>query len=179
MNTKEKIAYLSGLMAGYGYGEDTKEGKVFGAIVDVLGSIADELNELEAEIEELDDFVDDLADDIDDLDDRLEHLSQNSDNDDEDILYDIQCPECGHVTDFDPEQLWETDDLHEFELVCENCGTIIFSGAEFFADDDDDEDDLDDEDKKVQFSLFTQSLVFDDDDDDDDDLDVDDDESPF
>ena len=145
MEIKAKVSYLAGLLDGMNYDEDTNEGKLFYAILDVLEEIADEVDDLADSVEELEEFVEALDEDLDDLEDFLE--MDDDDEDDNDELIDIECAACGFMNSFDPAIIWETGggaDVH-----CTNCGAVIFAGGDFDFDDDDfdfDEDDEDDDD---------------------------------
>ena len=55
MSVSEQVAYLRGLMDGLEIDEDSKEGKLFAAIVDTLDDIATELSDMEEEMEDLND----------------------------------------------------------------------------------------------------------------------------
>ncbi len=134
----EKAAYLKGLAEGLDIKNDTKEGKLLNAIVEVLDEIAlevddmviiqedmqgqlddvdNDLSDLEDAFYELDDDLDDLEDDFDDWDDL-----DDEDYDEEDAEeYSFGCPKCGDVIYFNPELV---DDDVKF-IVCPNCGTKI------------------------------------------------------
>lgn len=135
MNAKEKVAYLSGLIDGVEYDKSSKEGKIFDAILDALEEITDEMELMEEDIDDLEEFVEALDEDLDDIEEFLE----SDDDDDDDELITLTCPSCGRMNSFDPEILWESDD--DVEVICPNCGTVLFSGDQFGEDEDDDEDD--------------------------------------
>ncbi|MDR0469269.1 MAG: hypothetical protein LBH09_04780 [Peptococcaceae bacterium] len=144
MNIKEKVAYLSGLMDGLEFDRNTKEGKVFDAILDVLDEIADEMDIMEEELDDLRDFVEALDEDMEELEDFLD-LDEDDDDEDDDVgdqRLRLKCPECGHVNLFDPEVIWTAED--DVEILCSNCEAVIFSSDEFAEDFDDDDDDDDD-----------------------------------
>ena len=83
MRIKEKVAYLSGLLDGIEYEKDSKEGKVFDAILDVLDEIADEIDNMADSVDDLEDFVEALDEDVDDLEELL-GLDDDDDDDDDD-----------------------------------------------------------------------------------------------
>lgn len=81
MNTSEKVAYLKGLAEGLGLGNESKEEKLIGAIIDTLECIA-------RDIEELEEVDFDLGEELDAISDDLSAL--------EEIIYDDDCCCGGH-----------------------------------------------------------------------------------
>jgi len=157
MSMQEKVAYLKGLSEGLGLDSESKEGKLFSAIIDTLSAMAEEIEELSENAldigEELDAISDDLADveeflfdddysdsDFDDFDDD----DDDEDDDDyesaqcdcafcsgDDFSFQVKCPSCGAEID-----------IHEPDLVsgsatCSACGEEL----ELEFDDVDDEED--------------------------------------
>ena len=99
---EKKITYLRGLCDGSGYPQDSKEGKIFHAMLDVLDDIAFMLEN----------YIDDDIDDIMDDEDEAEYL------------YSFICPECGEEIQVDDETM-----ENEEELICSKCGNIIPVGT--------------------------------------------------
>ena len=159
MSTKEKVAYLKGLAEGLGLDTESKEGKLFSAIIDTLTVMAEELEELNENAldigEELDAISSDLADveefifddDLDDDDDYDFDIFGDDDDDDDDdecgcaycsgegFSYKVACPACS------AEMELTEDDLIRGTAKCADCGEELefdFDGEE----DDDDEEDL-------------------------------------
>ena len=99
---EKKITYLRGLCDGSGYPPDSKEGKIFHAMLDVLDDIAFMLEN----------YIDDDIDDIMDDEDEAEYL------------YSFICPECGEEIQVDDETM-----ENEEELICSKCGNIIPVGT--------------------------------------------------
>ncbi len=64
MTTPEKVAYLKGLAEGLGLGKETKEDKLFNAIIDILGSVASDLEDLEETTMDLGEELDAISDDL-------------------------------------------------------------------------------------------------------------------
>lgn len=135
MTLSEKAAYLKGLMEGMKLKTDEGEGKMISAIVDLLGdmaesvtdieettiAISDELDEIEDDLDAIEDYLmDDLDEDDEDDDDDLEYV----DDDDEDFrfsneTYEVTCPKCGKVTEFDEETLLSGSS------TCPSCGETL------------------------------------------------------
>lgn len=100
LNIIRKIAYLRGLCEGSGFGEDTKEGKIFSGILDVLDDIVDKIDEYQ--------FLENFDGKNDEADDKAEYS------------YAFICPNCGQEIEVD-EDIIENEE----ELVCPSCGNII------------------------------------------------------
>lgn len=144
---KEKIAYLQGLAEGINLDKESKEGKLFTAVVDVLDEIALAIeginlnqNEVESYLEALDEDLGDLEDDI--YGEDGEYIFADNDEDDvdyeEDDGYDdecddeecdcdsyveVACPHCLSVINFESSILEDGDTL---EITCPNCDEVIF-----------------------------------------------------
>ena len=149
MTISEKSAYLKGLMDGLKLNTESDEGKMIGAIVDLLEdvtkkltdvedttiAICDELDEIEEDLDAIEDYILDEEDedyedeDFDDFDDEEydddEDYEEGFDFGDEDsTIYEVECA-CGEVIDFDEET------LEKGSIVCPNCGeTLEFSTEE-------------------------------------------------
>ena len=67
----EKVAYLQGLAEGLDIKEDSKEGKLMLAIIDVLDELADSLEELQEAHDELCEFVEDMDEDLTEVEEEL------------------------------------------------------------------------------------------------------------
>ena len=117
MGISEKVAYLKGLMEGLNIDEQTNEGKLFTAIVDVLDEIALEIEDLTDEVMELGDGLDVVSDDLSDVEDIVYDDDDDDDDDDEDEeeeCYATTCPECEEEIYFDDTV------LEDGALLCPN-----------------------------------------------------------
>ena len=122
MGISEKVAYLKGLMEGLNIDEQTNEGKLFTAIVDVLDEIALEIEDLTDEVMELGDGLDVVSDDLSDVEDIVYDDDDDDDDDDEDEeaeCYATTCPECEEEIYFDDTV------LEDGALLCPNCGAKL------------------------------------------------------
>ena len=122
MGISEKVAYLKGLMEGLNIDEQTNEGKLFTAIVDVLDEIALEIEDLTDEVMELGDGLDVVRDDLSDVEDIVYDDDDDDDDDDEDEeeeCYATTCPECEEEIYFDDTV------LEDGALLCPNCGAKL------------------------------------------------------
>ena len=128
MGITEKVAYLKGLADGLDLEKDSKEGKLFAAIIDVLDDMAleiEDMQELQMELSEGLDAVSDDLEDIEDIvyeeweeddDDYEEEDEEDEEEEDSEDCYATTCPTCEEEIFFD-----ETI-LEEGEVICPNCG---------------------------------------------------------
>ena len=143
MTISEKAAYLKGVMDGLSMNQETDEGKMSAAIVDLLGdlsrkvtdiedttiAISDELDEIEEDLDAIEDFIMDEEEDDEDWDDE-DYDEEGFDYGDEDTtIYEVECA-CGEVIAFDE------DVLEEGSMICPNCGETL----EFTFEEDEDEE---------------------------------------
>ncbi len=126
MDICEKIAYIKGLAEGLDLSNDTKEGKILNAIIDLLGDITEEICDIE-------DGCDELMEQLDEVDEDLASLEEyvfEDDDDDcdcdcddccdcDDEIYEIECPACNDVIYLDGDMLAEEG------MTCPNCGTEL------------------------------------------------------
>ena len=159
MTITEKTAYLKGLADGLGVDPESKEGKLWAALNDVLTDIAHELESLHetdlGQAEAIDGVADELSYleelcggfDSEDEEDRLfcggcckRTDEEDEENEDEEleydgVIYDATCPVCGEEISFDEET------LEKGFIECPNCGERL----EFDLGGEDDEPRTDDE----------------------------------
>ena len=149
MTIVEKAAYLKGLTEGLGISPDSKEGKLWGALNELLSDMAHEIEDLQASnldfAEALDDisedltYLEELTCDLDMPEDMMdeEGCSGNcssclldcgaEDEDEEDdeelsydgVMYEVTCPVCGEEIAFDE------DTLSEGSTTCPACGETL------------------------------------------------------
>lgn len=118
MNIAEKVAYLRGLLKGLSFDEDSKEAKVFEAIIDTLDEIAMAVTDLEENQGELEELVSIIDEDLGELEDDYYDLDEEEDGDDDfgEEYYEVVCPTCGDTICLDEEM------LDEGEMACPSCG---------------------------------------------------------
>lgn len=122
MGVSEKVAYLKGLAEGLGLDAESKEGKLFAAIIDVLDEMAEEILDLEEEMADIEEGLDAVSDDLSEVEETLYELEDEFDDDDDEDEEDEEecfmttCPACEEEIFFD-----ETV-LEDGEVVCPNCG---------------------------------------------------------
>ena len=64
MTVVEKAAYLKGLAEGLGVTPDSKEGKLWAALNDLLSDMAHEIEDLQESNLDLADIIDDMGEDL-------------------------------------------------------------------------------------------------------------------
>ena len=137
MTLNEKSAYLKGLMDGLSLNTETNEGKMIAAIVELLGditkkvtniedttiAISDELDEIEEDLDAIEDFIMDEEDEWDEEDEEDSWDGWDEDDeegfdfgDEDSTIYEVECPVCGEVINFDEET------LENGAIPCPNCG---------------------------------------------------------
>ncbi len=147
MSYLKKLGYVKGLAEGLSLREDTPEGKVLLAMLDLLEDMAETLHDMEDISRRNGEEVESLSDEVADLDDRLEELEEDisemadgleeffetvlddhdhhHDHDDEDedddaeILYEVKCPACSQEIVLDEEM------LERGSVKCEGCGELL------------------------------------------------------
>ena len=157
MTIVEKAAYLKGLTEGLGISPDSKEGKLWGALNELLSDMAHEIEDLQGSnldfAEALDDisedltYLEELTCDLDMPEDMMDEEGCSGDcssclldcgaededeEDDEElsydgVMYEVTCPVCGEEIAFDE------DTLAEGSTTCPGCGETL----EFDLDSDD------------------------------------------
>ena len=152
MTISEKSAYLKGLMDGLKLNTESDEGKMISAIVDLLGdltrkvtdiedttiAISDELDEIEEDLDAIEDFIMD-EEEYDEFEDGDEDEEWDEDEeyeegfdfgDDDSTIYEVVCPVCDEIVNFDEET------LEKGSIVCPDCGELL----EFSLDEEEDEE---------------------------------------
>ncbi|MBQ9087136.1 MAG: hypothetical protein IJY47_08140 [Clostridia bacterium] len=134
MTLTEKASYLKGMADGMELDQKSKEGKLIGALIDLVSEMAEEIAEMAEDMETLNDYVEELDEDLGgveellyddecdccDEDDELE-CDGNCDCCDEDCelneedYFEVECPSCGDTICFD-------STIDPEELVCPACG---------------------------------------------------------
>ena len=118
MELTNKAAYLRGLMDGLDIDENSKEGKVFKAMADLLKEMAETIEDLAVEVDETVELVDTLDQDLGDVEEIVYDLDDDDDEDDdfEDCEYECVCPTCGDTI------MLDESIVEEGSIDCPNCG---------------------------------------------------------
>lgn len=125
MGISEKLGYVRGLADGLGVKDNTPEGRLMLAIIDLLGDMAGAMVEMGQVVQDLEENVDDLISDVyDDEDDDEEDESHirffpgahDGHEDDADDEGDPRCISCGAPIAITREV------LEEGRVTCPACG---------------------------------------------------------
>ncbi len=162
MTIVEKAAYLKGLTEGLGVEADSKEGKLWGALCELVSDMAHEIEDLQQCNLDYADVLDEIGDELsyleeltcdldmeqwdeddDDYDDNVCHFPSYDDEDEDDdeeleydgVLYDVTCPVCGEEITFDE------DTLDEGSIKCPSCGEELEFDLDGITDEDDKDED--------------------------------------
>ena len=153
MTITEKAAYLKGLAEGLDLDKDSKEGKLFAAIIDLLDEMAEEVTSLDEDIVELAEGLDAVSEDLEDVeeiifgddydeydecdDDECDCCGHHHGDDDGDFEVSVQCPAC------DTEFVVDEDALADGEIECPNCGELLEFEFDGYEDEDEEEENKD------------------------------------
>ncbi len=133
MTIVEKAAYLKGLTDGLGITPETKEGKLWSAVQELLSDMAHEIEDLQSSQLDMADALDELTDEVTLLQDLGEEPESEPDDEDElddldgddedpafdSVLYDVTCPVCGEEITLDE------DMLAQGSIDCPHCGEAL------------------------------------------------------
>ena len=95
----EKIAYLKGLAEGLDITEDTKEGKLFSALIEVMEEMAETMEEIVEEQDDVNEYLDLLDEDLSKVEEEIFGEFEFDDEDDfefdeDDMLDSCACGGC-------------------------------------------------------------------------------------
>lgn len=124
MTLSEKAAYLKGLVDGFKLDETKDETTAIKKIVELLSDVSNAVDDFSALSEEMVDSLDEMDEAIADLEDEVYGDYGDFDDDyddydfadDEDVYYEVTCPNCGEVINL------EEDVLLCGETSCPKCG---------------------------------------------------------
>ena len=140
MTIVEKVAYLKGLTEGLGVEPDSRDGRILGALTDLLSDMARQIEELRAGQDDLSGGLDDLNEGLAMLETYVEDLNGteidwDDEDEDSDNVYDFG----SFHDDEDGEESEEDEDDEEdvdgffYEVTCPNCGEEINFDEEILA----------------------------------------------
>jgi ribosomal protein S27E len=132
MNISEKVAYLKGLAEGMGMNDETREGKLFRVVIDVLEDIALQLEDIEETALDIREELDQVSDGLSELEDEVYDdgkcdcgcEDEEDGEEEEPVFYSVKCDACDNVITVDENVL----DLGSIE--CPACGEIIELNAD-------------------------------------------------
>ena len=118
MSMMEKAAYIKGLADGMELTADTKENKMILALLSLVEEMAETIDEMKGKMSDLEDYVEEIDEDLGEVEEIL--LEELGDEEDE---CDGDCESCCLDCDLDDED--EEYDDEYFEVVCPACGDVI------------------------------------------------------
>ena len=125
MTITEKVSYLKGLAEGLKISEEKAEGKLLLSMLDVLNDMALTLEDLDDGFTEMSEQMDEIDEDLGTLEEEY-YSSMYEDLDDDDFcldddenIYEVECPSCGEVICIDEEM------LEEGEINCPGCNELL------------------------------------------------------
>lgn len=130
MTLTEKVAYLKGLAEGLELDKNSKEGKIFEAMFDIIEDLALTVTDIDEDLSACEDLVDAIDEDLEELEEYIfEEDFDEFDDDccccDDDELYEVECPLCGE------EILLDCDMLDEEIIECPGCGEKLELDIDF------------------------------------------------
>ena len=120
---KSRVAYLKGLAAGLALEETSREGKLFAQVIDVIDSLAEAVTELQDDYDDLVDYAEAIDEDLNELEEDVYDADLELDEDDDDDMFSVECPDCHEIVYIDDDML-EDDDI--VEILCPNCERVVF-----------------------------------------------------
>ena len=120
MGISERLAYIKGLLEGSGLKFGATEQKLVDALIELLTDMAGTITDMEEDLCELYDGFDALCENLDDLEGDIDYLFDGDDAElrlnENDMLYDVECPNCKEFTCIDEDTLLQGD------ISCPGCG---------------------------------------------------------
>ena len=136
MTIVEKAAYLKGLTEGLGVEPDSRDGKLWGVLTELLSDMAHEIEDLQASNLDFAEALDDISEDLTYLEELTCDLDMPEDMDDTDEC-DGNCGscglDCGSEDDEDEDNSEDEDEDDEeldydgvmYDVTCPACGEEI------------------------------------------------------
>ena len=140
MTIVEKAAYLKGLTEGLGVEPDSRDGKLWGALNDLLADMAHEIEDLQSSHLDLADAMDEMCEDLTMLEEMVDAYDVPDDSwDDEDDFFEDEDEDPDKIYDLDFSKDEELDDVDEdeeedeeievdgvlYDATCPSCGEEI------------------------------------------------------
>ena len=155
MTIVEKAAYLKGLTEGLGVEPESRDGKLWSALNDLLSDMAHEIEDLQAVSSDYAEVIDDICEDLSYLEELTcdlegaEDFDEFEDEDDEDKVYDLADYGIGDFDEdaedgedeeeveydgvmydvtcpsFGEEISFDEETLEKGSIKCPNCGEVL------------------------------------------------------
>ncbi|MBA4494982.1 CD1247 N-terminal domain-containing protein [Paenactinomyces guangxiensis] len=113
---RRELSYIQGLVEGNQSFQNSTEFKVIQRLAEVVDELIETTQKLDTRQAELEEYVESIEEDLNDL----ELFAYDDEEDDEEVL-ELTCPECGE------DVLVEAEDLEDesVELLCPKCHTVL------------------------------------------------------
>ena len=115
MTVTEKAAYLKGMASMLKLDKESDEAKVLTALLDVIDDLALSVSDLEDQLAITNEQLDAVDEDLDDLEEFV-YDDECDCCDDDDDMYEVECPNCGETVYFDEAA------IEDGSAECPNCG---------------------------------------------------------
>ena len=147
MTIVEKAAYLKGLTEGLGVEPESRDGKLWGALTDLLSDMAHEIEDLQSSHLDLADNLDEVCEDLSYLEEMVDALDVPDhswdddelydDDEDPDNIYDLNFSKDEELDDVDEDEEEDEDPEEEdedeepeidgvlYDATCPSCGEEI------------------------------------------------------
>ena len=139
MTIVEKAAYLKGLTAGLGVEPDSRDGKLWGALTDLLSDMAHEIEDLQSGSLDFADTLDEMCEDLSYLEEMVDayqvpdhswddedEFFDEDDEEDPDKVYDLRFDEAEETGGDESDEDEETEiDGVLYDATCPSCGEEI------------------------------------------------------
>jgi len=133
---KERLAYLKGLVEGLDLDDNSKEGKLFLQIINLMDGMTTSIENLEADNEELYDYMEAVDQDLTELEN--DYYEALEDDEEEYDGFSIECPDCQEIVYIDDNTIG--DEEMEMEVLCPRCHQVVFVQDELWEGDSEVED---------------------------------------
>ena len=143
MTIVEKAAYLKGLTEGLGVDPESRDGKLWGALIDLLADVAHEIEDLQSGSLDLADALDEMGESLGALEEQVYDLDRPEDlfdpenddwlEDEEDDEEDAETDEADEAEE-DGEILFPDFDNVLYDVVCPVCGEEITLDEELLSE---------------------------------------------
>ena len=131
---REKVAYLKGLAEGMKISDESNEGKLLKAMIEVMDDLALAVDDVEEVQEQLSEQIDNIDEDVAEIERLIFDEEEDEDEyeDGEDSLGEFECPHCGESISVTEEMLDESEGVFkcpkcnedievEWDCDCEDC----------------------------------------------------------
>lgn len=127
---REKAAYMRGVLEGVNFNGDEQQKRLWESLIDFCDDVADDLGQLEDSHAEFADYIEAIDEDLCTLE-KYFYNNEEEDEDNREVTFisdqghnvmEMNCPFCN-------QGLYFEDDEGEYEVVCPECGKVIWNSA--------------------------------------------------